>query len=69
MVEEASLESRLSKIDETTNHLLDEIKHNHLMSEKYKKICKYLTAYSSFNNYWLRFNFCICFISSCSCWY
>ena len=30
-----------SKIDETRNYLLDEIKHNDLMSEKYKKTCKY----------------------------
>ena len=38
MIEEASLEFRLRKIDETRNYLLDEIKH----SEKYKKTCKYL---------------------------
>ena len=37
MVEEASLEFRLRKIDETRNYLLDEIKHNDLMSEKYLK--------------------------------
>ena len=42
MVEEATLEFRLRKIDETRNYLLDEIKHNNLMSEKYKKTCKYL---------------------------
>ena len=42
MVEEASLEFRLRKIDETRNYLLDEIKHNDLMSEKYKKTRKYL---------------------------
>ena len=42
MVEEARLEFRLTKIDETRNYLLDEIKHNDLMSEKYKKTCKYL---------------------------
>ena len=44
MVEEASLEFRLGKIDETREnwfHLLDEIKHNDLMSEKYKKTFKY----------------------------
>ena len=40
MVEEASLEFRLRKIDETRNYLLNEIKHNDLMSEKYKKPCK-----------------------------
>ena len=38
----SSLEFRLRTIDETRNHLLDEIKHNDLMSEKYKKTCKYL---------------------------
>ena len=32
MIEEASLEFRLRKIDERRNYLLDEIKHNHLMS-------------------------------------
>ena len=42
MIEEASLEFRLIKNDETRNHLLDEIKHDKLMSEKYKKTCKYL---------------------------
>ena len=34
MVEEASLEFRLRKSDETRNYLLDEIKHNNLKSEK-----------------------------------
>ena len=42
MVEEASLDCRLRKLDETRNYLLDDIKHNDLMSEKYKKTCKYL---------------------------
>ena len=42
MVEEASLKFRLRKIDETRNYLLDEIKQNDLISEKYKKTCKYL---------------------------
>ena len=42
MAEGASLKFRLRKIDETRNYLLDEIKHNDLMTEKYKKICKYL---------------------------
>ena len=40
MVEEASPELRLRKIDELIN--LDEVKHNDLMSEKHKKTCKYL---------------------------
>ena len=34
MIEEASLECRLRKIDETRNYLSDEIKHNDTMSEK-----------------------------------
>ena len=42
MVEKVSLEFRLRKIDETRNYLLDEIKRNDLISEKYKKACKYL---------------------------
>ena len=39
MVQEASLEFRLTKVDRKRNYLLDEIKH--IMSEKYKKTCKY----------------------------
>ena len=42
MAEEVSLEFRLRKTDETRNYLLDEIRHTDLMSEKYKKTCKYL---------------------------
>ena len=42
MAEEVSLGFRLRKTDETRNYLLDEMKHNDLMSEKYKKTCKYL---------------------------
>ena len=41
MVEESSLELRLRKCDETRNYL-DEIKHNNLMIQKYKKTIKYL---------------------------
>ena len=40
MVQEASLEFRLKKIDETRSYLLDEIKRNDLMSEKFKKKCR-----------------------------
>ena len=40
MAEEACLRSR--KIDETRNCLLDEIKWNDAMSQKYKKTCTYL---------------------------
>ena len=38
----SSLEFRMNKIDETRNYLLEKIKHNDLMSEKYKKTCKNL---------------------------
>ena len=41
MIQEASLELRSRKTDETRNHLLVEIKHNDLTSEKYKT-CKYV---------------------------
>ena len=44
MREDANLQFRLRKIDETRNYHLDEIKYNDLMSEKYKKTCKYSTA-------------------------
>ena len=37
MVEKASLGFRLRKIDETRNYLVDEIKHNDLMSKKDQK--------------------------------
>ena len=42
MVEELYLEFRFKKIDETRNYLLDEVKHNDLMIEKYMKTFKYL---------------------------
>ena len=35
MTEEANLEFILRKIDETRNYLLDEMKYNGLLSEKY----------------------------------
>ena len=41
MAKEASPELGLKKIDETGNCLLDKIKHNYLVSEKYRKTCKY----------------------------
>ena len=34
-----SQEFRLKDIDETRNHLLEEIKQNKLMSRKYKMVC------------------------------
>ena len=44
MAEEVTLEFRLKKKkkNETRNYLSEEINHNDLISEKYKKICKYL---------------------------
>ena len=36
-----SLEFIFKKIDETRNYLLEEINHNDLISEKYKKTCKF----------------------------
>ena len=42
MAEEACLEFRLRRIDETRNYILKEIKHNDVINEKYKKACKYL---------------------------
>ena len=59
MTEEESLEFRLRKIDETINNLLDEIKHNDLMSEKYKSIfqvmnLKWIKLLKNF--YWLEKN-------------
>ena len=42
MLEGASLEFRLRKTVETRNYLLDGIKHNDLMSKRYKKAYKYL---------------------------
>ena len=38
----SSLKFRLKKIDETRNYLLEEINNHDLMSEEYKKRCKYL---------------------------
>ena len=39
MVEVASLEFRLTTINETKNYLLDEIKYNDLISKKHKNTC------------------------------
>ena len=44
----SNLEFRLKTIDETRNYLLDEIKHNDLMSENYKNTCKYLNYFEKF---------------------
>ena len=47
MTEEASLEFRLRKVDLTGSNLLEEIKHNDLISEKCKKTCKYLNYFEN----------------------
>ena len=44
----SSLEFRLGKTDETRNYILNETKHNDLMSEKYKETCKYLDYVENF---------------------
>ena len=41
IAEEANLQKKLRKTDETRSYILDELKHNDLMSEKYKKTYKY----------------------------
>ena len=38
----SSLDFRLKKGDEIRNYFLEKIKYNNLMSEKYKRTCKYL---------------------------
>ena len=47
MEEDASIEFRSRKIDETGSYLLDEMKHNDLMSEKYNKTCNYLNYFEN----------------------
>ena len=42
MVEKAGPQFRLRKTDDTRKYLLDEIKHNDLMTEKDETTCKYL---------------------------
>ena len=42
MIQEASLEFRLRKSEETRNYLLDEIKHNDLMNEKIRRHLNYV---------------------------
>ena len=58
MVEETSLEFRLRKTDETRNFILDEMKHNNLMTKKYKNTCKY-------SNYVERFLILIATVTGC----
>ena len=70
MVEEASLEFRLRKIYETRNHLLDEIKHNDLMSKKPKKAWKHINYFEHLLILAFIVAGCvsICIMSLCSCW-
>ena len=42
MTNMSNLEFGRSKIHEARNYLLEEIKHNNIMSEKYKMTCNYL---------------------------
>ena len=60
MAEEASLKFRLRTIDATRNYLLEKIKHNGLMSKKYKKTYKYL-------NYVETCVFWVCLITCLTC--
>ena len=46
--ENISFEYRIKNIDETRNYLLEEIKHNDLMSEKRKKVCRVLNYFKDF---------------------
>ena len=55
----SSLELRLRKIDEKRNYLLNEISHNDLMSEKYKKICNYLNYFEHLLLLFLTVNGCV----------
>ena len=54
-----SLDLRLTKIDETRNYLLEEIKHNDLISEKHNNVCRAL-------NYFEYFFVFISAVSSCA---
>ena len=42
MTNMSNIEFRISKIDEVRKYLLEEIKYNNIMSEKYKMTCNYL---------------------------
>ena len=48
MAEEASLEFRLNKVDETRNYLLEEIKHNDLLNKINKNPYKCLNYVENF---------------------
>ena len=42
MAKEVNLQFRLKKTDETRNYILDEIRHNDVITENCKKKCKYI---------------------------
>ena len=46
--ENVALDFRLKNIDEKINYFLEEIKHNELMSEKHKKVCRALNYFEHF---------------------
>ena len=46
--ENASFNFKLKKFDETRNNLLEEIKHNELISKKHKKRCRALYYFEHF---------------------
>ena len=63
---------RLKIIDEKRHDLLHEIKHNDLMKEKYRKVCRAVDCFEHFFSFrfcspWLCFDFWICFISWYAC--
>ena len=61
------------KIDETRSYLLNEIKHNDLMSEKLKKVCRALNYRDQFLIFVSPVTYCVnfrvCFIIWCFCRY
>ena len=56
---------RFKNIDETAIYIVQEIKQNQLMSERYKKVCGVLNIIHLlifiFCSYWVCFHFCFCF--------
>ena len=62
--ENISHDFRLKNMDETRDHLIEEINQYELMSKKHKKIYRVLN-YIEHYSYWMRFHFCFCFFS----WY
>ena len=67
--ENINQEFRLKKIDEIMNYLIEEENQNKLMRsiKQFEGfwILYWPLTYSNFYNYWVRFHFCLCFLS----WY